>query len=368
MVTLQDIADRCDVSTVTVSNVLRGKVKGSWPSSAARAERVRQVARELGYRVDWRARALKTKRTYMVGMLSTDKPQTHWIEPRVTTPLMEGLGEAGYHVAFVRVGQQEQVSDFADARFDGLVIDYHVEPEELKIIEQSKTPIVIINAPSPAPDHAVSIMPDHYAMGRLAAEELLKLGHRRIGLVEGSEAEQIKWPSHMYDMWRRGIRDALKDAGEGENFVRMVPESIPEDTESTEAYRDMLAATLKGKNPPTAVIVNNPIRAATKVLANLEKLGIRCPEDVSLLTMENIAELQWCRPKLSAVEVGFARLGKLAAQQLLSMIDANVAADSNATEDQAEADKTKDGETPAETAARFSGVFFPRESVRPLKP
>ncbi|MEM6391695.1 MAG: LacI family DNA-binding transcriptional regulator [Planctomycetota bacterium] len=361
MATLQDIAERCGVSTVTVSNVLRGKIKGSWPSSAARIQRVREVADELGYRVDWRARALKTKRTYMIGLLSTDKPETHDYDPRVLTPLIETLGEAGYQVAFVRVGDNAPAGGFADARFDGLLIDYHVEPEELRIIQQSQTPAVIINAPSPIPDHAVSVMPDHLASGRLAARYLLDLGHERIGFVEASETEQTRWPSHMYDMWRSGVQAEMNHAGLADGFSRLVPESSPDDPDGPLLYYALLRQTLNQTNAPTALIVNNPIRAVEKVLSPLEKLGLRCPEDISVLTMEDMDELTWCRPNLSAVAIPFSDMGALAAQQLLAMIEAGK---DNASTNSIASDP--DASTPALTASRLKGRVIPRESIVPV--
>ncbi|MEM6550713.1 MAG: LacI family DNA-binding transcriptional regulator [Planctomycetota bacterium] len=362
MATLQDIADRCGVSTVTVSNVLRGKIKGSWPSSAARAQRVREVADELGYRVDWRARALKTKRTHMIGMLTTDKPETHDIDGRVLTPLIETLGEAGYQLAFVRVGNNARAGGFADARFDGLIIDYHVEPEELRILQQSQTPAVIINAPSPVPDHAVSVMPDHIASGRLAARYLIELGHERIGFVEASEAEQVRWPSHMYGMWRAGAQAEMQDAGLADGFTRLVPESSADDPDGPLLYYAMLRQTLNQPNAPTALIVNNPIRAVEKIVRPLEQLGLRCPDDVSVLTMEDMDELTWCRPALSAVAIPFGDMGALAAEQLLAMIEAGN-------------DRTNkpypsnpDTVTPAQTASRLKGRIVPRQSVAPVSP
>ncbi|MEM1210904.1 MAG: LacI family DNA-binding transcriptional regulator [Planctomycetota bacterium] len=360
MATLQDIAERCGVSTVTVSNVLRGKIKGSWPSSAARAQRVREVADELGYRVDWRARALKTKRTYMIGLLTTDKPETHDFDGRVLTPLIDTLGEAGYQVAFVRVGDNAPAGGFADARFDGLVIDYHVEPEELRIIQQSQTPAVIVNAPSPVPDHAVSVMPDHIASGRLAARYLMDLGHERIGFVEASEAEQTRWPSHMYGMWRSGAHAEMKDAGLADGFTRLIPESSSDDPDGPLLYYALLRQTLNQPNAPTALIINNPIRAVEKVLAPLEQLGIRCPEDVSVLTMEDLETLTWCRPALSAVSIPFGDMGALAAEQLLAMIEAG-----NGNRDTPKPDDA-DSATPALTASRLKGRVVPRQSVAPV--
>lgn len=356
MPTLQDIADRVGVSTVTVSKVLRGKVKGSWPSSAARAERVREVARELGYQVDWRARALKTKRTHMIGILSTEKPETRAFGGPVLSALVDTLGEAGYQLTFVRVDRDSKARDFADARFDGLIIDYHVESEELEIIKQSDIPTVIINAPTPVPDHAVSVMPDHIAAGRLAAEYLMELGHERIGLVEASESEQGRWPDHMMGMWRAGLAAAMEDAGKGDGFSVLAPDPGPDRQETFDDYVTLLSDRLSKADRPTALVANNPVRGVECVLKPLEKLGVRCPDDISLLTMEDLETLSWCQPAVSAVEIPFGRLGELAGQQILSMIG---------PADVDSVDNDADIYVAANRAAELRGRIIERDSAGP---
>lgn len=322
MATLQDIADVVGVSSVTVSKVLRGKIKGSWPSSAARADRIRRVAKEMGYQVDWRARALKTKRTFMIGLLTTDKPETRTFDSRVLDGLIGTFGEAGYHLVFVRVGKGSGGRDFADARFDGIVIDYHLEPEEMEVIQRAELPAVVINAPGP--EGTVSVMPDHFAAGRLAADHLLGLGHQRIAFIQSSVAEQARWPHHMVAMWREGIRRALREAGLLDRFVDIIPgEKVqrPGDGDDAEVYYDAMHKVFATANRPTALIVNNPKRAVNKVMTHLDRLGLRCPQDLSLLTMEDIDELAWCRPAVSSVRIPFGRLGERAARQLLHMIE-----------------------------------------------
>jgi len=320
MATLQDIADVVGVSSVTVSKVLRGKIKGSWPRSAAQAERIREVADELGYRVDWRARALKTKRTYMIGLLTTDKPETQMIDVRVLQGLIETFCKADYHLVFVRVSKGSRGKDFADARFDGIVIDYHLEPEELEVIQQAKLPAVIINAPGP--EGAFSVMPDHFAAGRVAAEHLLELGHQKIGFVQTSVEEQSRWPHHMIAMWREGIRASMRDAGCLDRYVDIVPKSYSDlDAEDPEVYYRAIREVLASPERPTALIINNPKRAVNKVLVHFKRLGLNIPEDLSFVTMEDLEELDWCSPPVTSVSVPFDRLGQTAATQLLKLIE-----------------------------------------------
>ncbi len=318
MATLQDIADVVGVSTVTVSKVLRGKVKGSWPRSAAQAKRIREVAEQMGYRVDWRARALKTKRTHMIGILSTDKPETRTHDQNMLDGLVETLGEAGYHLVFVRVAKGSRGRDFTDARFDGLIIDYHIEPEELEIVRQSQLPAVIINAPSR--EQIVSVMPDHRKAGAIAARHLLALGHRRFGFIHSSTGEQARWPVHMVEYWREGIVQTLKEAGLADALIDIMPECSAAD-ESPEAYYNIYKDILATDDRPTALIANHPCRAVESTLHHLGSLGLNCPKDISILAMGDEMGLTWCRPMMTAVRMPFGDMGREAARQLLAQIE-----------------------------------------------
>ncbi|MEM7624061.1 MAG: LacI family DNA-binding transcriptional regulator [Planctomycetota bacterium] len=322
MATLQDIADVVGVSSVTVSKVLRGKIKGSWPRSAAQAERIREVADQLGYRVDWRARALKNKRTNMIGLLSTDKVETRSYDFRLLEGLNETFADKDYNLVFVRARQDSNGHDFADSRFDGLVIDYHIEPEEIRIIQRAKLPAVIINAPSH--DGITSVMPDHRVAGRLAAQHLLDLGHRRIALVQQATNQQSVWPQHMYQLWREGILDAMKDAGldTGQEYTDIIPDFI-DPAKDKHAYAASLAAFLEKPNRPTGVIVHNPEYTVEFVLQNLESLGLRCPDDLSVIAMSDEMQLGWTTPGVTAVRLPYRELGIRAAQVLVNKIEAN---------------------------------------------
>ncbi len=319
MATLQDIADVVGVSTVTVSKVLRGKVKGSYARSAKQAQRIRQVADELGYRVDWRARALKTKRTHMIGLLSTDKRETRTHEPRLLEGLVQMLGDAGYHLVFVRVGGGGAGDDFADARFDGVIIDYHLEPEEIEVIQQNNLPAVIINAPSV--ENIPSVMPNHRLAGRLAAEHLLKLGHRRLGYVQAAPVEQKRWPDHMVKRWRLGMLDAMREAGHEDGLVDVIPDVAPGAPETGEAYGPALQRLFSADDRPTALVANNPFRSDI-VLHHLDRLGLECPRDVSLLSMGDREGLNYGRPSITCIDLPFEAMGDTAARLLIHQIEA----------------------------------------------
>ena len=322
MATLQDIADAVGVSKVTVSKVLRGKVKGSWPKSAARVEQIKRVAAEMDYQADWRAKALQSKRTNVIGLLSTDRPQTDTHDPRLLSGLVERFGAAGFHVLFYRVpagGGRGGAGAYNDARFDGVIIDYHIEPEEIALIERSGLPATIVNAPSIG--GIASVMPDHEAAGRDAARHLIELGHRRIAYLQSPAFERRDWPQHMFRQWRRGIRAEMKDAGLAGGYRDVSFEE--QDLYATEdgAVR-VLGRLLESPGRPTAVIANAAERAVENVLLPLEALGLSCPRDLSVVAMSDQRPLLWTRPQMTGVSIPYHELGRRAADTLLRLIDA----------------------------------------------
>ena len=322
MATLQDIADAVGVSKVTVSKVLRGKVKGSWPASAARVEAIRRVAAEMDYHADWRAVALQTGRTNVIGLLSTERPETETHDPHLLAGLTEAFGAAGYHVQFYRVRADRHGAGYHDARFDGVVIDYHIEPEELDLIRRSGLPAVIVNAP--AEPGIAAVMPDHEAAGRSATEHLIGLGHRRIAFLQSPPTEERDWPQHMNRLWWRGIVSAMADAGLA-GGVDEVSFAVQDVYGSDLGQVDVLARLLARPDRPTAVVANQPERTAEQVLLPLARLGLRCPDDLSIVSMGDARGLLWTTPPVTAVNIPFRELGRAAAAELLRQIDARTA-------------------------------------------
>ena len=319
MATLQDIADRVGVSKVTVSNVLRGKVQGRGARTAAQVKRIREVAEELNYRVDWRARALKTKRTQMIGLLSMREEQFNMHNEQLFLALLSSLTERGYSLVMVQLDATTHGgSGFDDARFDGLLIDYFITPAEVAAVQRADVPALIINAPSLA--GIESVMPDHHAAGRMAARALLEAGHRRIAHVRQSADQRAIWPQHMGDAWAAGIRAELEAAGLGDELLEIMPETAGSD-EHERYYRPAIEAAVAAAVPPTAYIVDTAKHAANAVLRNLTALGVRCPEDASVLCLEDLDACTWIQPALTCLRVDYAGLGRAAAAELVARIE-----------------------------------------------
>src|SRR3990172_5634169 len=105
-VTIYEIAERAGVSSSTVARILRGDIKESHRRSAETAQRIRRLAREMGYRTNLRARAFSRGRTHGIGLLYTDDA---WIfegmNTEVVSSLVRALQRAGCHLVFAPIDE-----------------------------------------------------------------------------------------------------------------------------------------------------------------------------------------------------------------------------------------------------------------------
>ncbi|MBF5083508.1 LacI family DNA-binding transcriptional regulator [Quadrisphaera sp. INWT6] len=185
-VTLRTIAELAGVHVTTVSRVLAPPAQAVRTSSPETAQRIREIAAELGYRPDPHGRALRTNRSHLVGVLV---PR---LADLVLATIYEGVedaaGRAGYST-FV-TNSQDDVARRADRtdmllarRVDGILLgDAPVDGSSLGLLVERGVPYALVSRR--APGHP-SVTCDDLAGGRLAAEHLLALGHRDVAVVAG---------------------------------------------------------------------------------------------------------------------------------------------------------------------------------------
>ena len=188
MTSMKDISKICGVSIATVSKALNDQND----IGADTKERIRQVARELGYFPNSSARALKTKRTYNIGVLFVDEAQsglTHDYFANVLNSFKKVVEDKGYDITFINAGTKKNrpMSYLEHCRyrgFDGVVIAcVDFENPEVEELIKSDIPLVTI---------------DHLFYGRAAVisdnvtgmKELLtyiaEQGHRKIAYIHGA--------------------------------------------------------------------------------------------------------------------------------------------------------------------------------------
>ena len=188
LVTLQQIADRAGVSRAQVSRVLNRRYKENRPAVAERAERIRRIARELGYRPNLAARSTSAGRFGQIGFVTCGAYGHDWFPPPLLHGLHAGTDAAGQQLLIHELLEHDfQDPDrpprlFCESTVDCLVL--HLEPklppQILEAFEEQPVPTVLVNKPR----RAASVCPDERHGGLNVARYLIGKGRRRLAFIK----------------------------------------------------------------------------------------------------------------------------------------------------------------------------------------
>jgi DNA-binding LacI/PurR family transcriptional regulator len=312
-VTLQSIADRVGVSRMTVSNAF------SRPDqlSAELRERVLAAADELGYvGPDPAARALARGRSGSVGLLLTDR-LSEAFQDAVATEFLASVADAlaaeGLALTLITASPEPGFVPSRDVAMDGALV-YICEPDSTDVgwLDKRGLPIVTVDqVPRPG---VPSVNVDDRAGARAAAEHLLGLGHRRIGILTIQGRSATGDPTQMHPSRERllGWREALAPAG-------VEPTVVFATFRPAFAAVDAARELLDRADRPTAVLCFSDAFAVAAV-GVAQSLGLRVPEDVSIVGFDDSPLAAASRPPLTTVHQEVAEKGDVAVRALVSVM------------------------------------------------
>lgn len=320
-VTLQTVADKVGVSRMTVSNAF------SRPDqlSADLRRRILAAADELGYvGPDPTGRALARGTTGAVGVLLTESLGMAFhdeIAAGFFGALAEELAPTGLALALLPSTVSSATVPARDIAMDGaLVYACAGDTPALDWLVRRRLPLVFVDQ-SPLPGYA-SVVLDDVGGAQAAAHHLLELGHRHVGILtmapgsaHGLVADAHEQPGTYVDRERvRGWTAPLLDAG-----ARITTSQVAENSE-----RDAYAGArllLDSPDRPTAVLCFSDLMAWGVVHA-AQDLGLRVPEDVSVVGFDDSALAGRIRPALTTVRQDLTAKGRAAATALTRAIEA----------------------------------------------
>lgn len=271
--TLKEVAAACGLAPITVSRILNGQRKENRPSMIERAEQVRRVAEELGYRPNRSARRMREGRTGTVALVQSDRPGSTHLPWMMRHHLLQALSQRGTLLGLVQL-PEERLTDpdyvpgiLSELVADGLLMDYIAAvPQRIRdLIGHYRVPVVWLNN-----DLATdAVRPDDHACGRQAAVHLLERGHRRIAWLDGTG-------SH----FSRGHRTAGVVAACSEAGVEpvLVPQAVATDPHALGPYLR--------RSGCTAVVAYSDHEATVAGYA-LARVGLAIPEDCSLIAIHS---------------------------------------------------------------------------------
>jgi DNA-binding LacI/PurR family transcriptional regulator len=298
--TIRTVAARAGVSKSLVSLVLQN----SPHVSEEKRQAVLKAVAELGYRPDPVARSLAERRTRTIGVVIDDLSNPWYVE--LLDGLRPVLHEHGLR-PLLADGRTEPdaVQALSDLRVDGLVL---VGTPTTSAVDQvngltSPIPTVVAGTREPLLPTVDVVANDDYRGGQLATTHLLELGHRRITHIIGEgEVGRLR---------RAGYEAVMTDAG-------LNPVSVPGDW--TEATGQRVGyAVLRYSDRPTAIVAANDL-SAVGVLAAADELGIRVPDDLSVVGYDNTVFAKLHRLSLTTIDSHIAEVGQLAGRTITARL------------------------------------------------
>ena len=302
---MEDVARVAGVSHQTVSRVLNNHPN----VSSKTRERVEQAITELGYRRNTAARSLVTRRSQTIGVLGSEMAQ--YGPSHTLLGVQQAAREAGYFVsvAGLREVTPETIKDamahFMDQGVDGVVVTVP-HPGTFDVLKDITAQVPLVAVGSIGDEHLTGATVDQRQGARLAVEHLLELGHQRIGHLSG--------PADWIDAAARieGWRDSLTEAG-------IEPVTLIEGDWSAECgYREGLK--IAADRSVSALFVAND-QMALGVLRALNELGVRVPEDISVVGFDDQPESAYFIPPLTTVAQDFEELGQRCIALLLDRLE-----------------------------------------------
>lgn len=304
---IRDVAKRAGVSVATASRVFNQTAS----VSPELTERVLQAARELGYDPARSRRGAAPGKT--IGLCVPNVSQ-HPFFADVVRGVEDVCSSAGYTVILCntdRFAQKERtyLQMLRQRRVAGLVIiPVSGRGDHIRAILGDDFPIVLVDRRLENLD-APAVLIDNVAATKRATEYLLGLGHRRIGLISG-EADLP-----MVQDRCRGYREALEAHG-----LEPDPRLLATGTFAAEWGYEATVQFFSRPEPPTAIF-SGSLSLTQGTLLALQDLHLRIPQDVSVLAFDDIVWFRLLNPPLTAVAQPAYRMGSLATEVLLDMLE-----------------------------------------------
>jgi LacI family transcriptional regulator len=309
-VTIRSVAVAAGVSMSTVSNVLSGRHE---QMAVETRERVLAAIEKLNYQPNHIARGLVTKRTATIGLIMSEV--TNSLYPPVTVGAEEACRQAGYGLLLANADDADSERRGVDLmrakRVDALIVFavslLDADHEHLSAAQMAGMPVVAINRFLPVDAPLSAVWFDHETGGRMATQHLIDLGHRCIAHIAGPA-------NRMTGIDRRqGYEAALMAAG-----IPLQPNLVAAGDYSFASGETLM--TRLWRERPTAVFVAGDAMALGALRA-LDRLGVRVPDDLSLVAFGNPDFVRYATPAITTVDLPVAIAGQVAVELALRRME-----------------------------------------------
>ena len=308
--TIKDIARMAGVSTTAVSFVLNDR-----PGvSEATRQKVREIIRQTSFIPNVHTRRLNLGKSFTIHVVM--KQYAYGLYNQFALETLSGVFKEGkslgYSIIFTQVDEdmscEQLVESVRSKDCDGIILNQIDDPVVLNQLQQENIPFVCVDAHLPSDSQLPMVEVDYYDAAFQATRYLHEHGHRDIGFI-GPET-----PAEHCANTFRGFEDYLKQAGLTCNNQWVA--KIPFSQASTEAAVD---AMLERSDLPTALLCSCDA-VAIDVIHRAKERGIRIPEDISVIGIDDLLVSRYLDPALSTMTFDKELLGAKAMELLYQII------------------------------------------------
>lgn len=309
--TMAEIAELAGVAESTVSRAIAGSNRVSDETK----ERIRRLIDESGYRINSRARSLRTQetRTIEVVIAISEANKQHFSDPffsQIISSIGDALAENGYDLLLSRSppwGAEGRADALAVNRADGvIIIGQGRNPENLNRYAEKNRNVVAWGAHVPGRSYAV-VGSDNARGGRLAGRHLLASGRRRLVFLGDINHVEV-------NVRHGGLVSALSETGVSSDQTLML--SMPFDSASAyEATRRLFETGAQHD----AIFAASDLMAIAAMRA-LADIGVRVPHDVAVIGYDDIALSSYVTPGLTTIRQDTTTGGRKLVENMLAIL------------------------------------------------
>ncbi|WP_257535853.1 LacI family DNA-binding transcriptional regulator [Mesobacillus foraminis] len=306
MHTIKDVAKKANVSIATVSRIVNNQSGYSEETK----RKVLAAIKELNYQPNALARGLINKRTHTIGVLlphfinAFGMELLHGIEEKAHE---EGLSVIICSTDSFGAKTMKYLQVLNEKRVDGvIIIGPELEEEYYDYVKKMAVPVVLLGTEK-FDNRLPSVQVDNRAIAYSAVKHLIDKGHEKIGMIAFHE----NGPSLRAD----GYRKALEDNDIIFNQERIVFSSGFAFEDGVHFFRKLM---LQAPDITAAYIISDEM--AVGAITAADRLGIKVPHDVSIISHDNLRVADMSIPKLTAVSLPLRRMGRTAAEKVFQMI------------------------------------------------
>lgn len=309
MIKVKDIAKECKVSVATVSKALNGTNE----LKQSTIDAIRLKAKEMGYVPNASARMLRSKRSYTIGILFVDKTFSglkHEYFSSILDSIRVEAEKHGYDITFMATDNVEgknYVSHAMYRNFDGVVIaSVDFKSENVVQLVESGLPVVVIDYVF---NGCTSIMSDNYQGLEKLTDFAIANGQRKIAFIHGEKTDVTS--KRLAGFYRSMNKNKITI---NQDYIK---DGVYHDARVSSHLTEEL---LNLPDRPTCIIYPDDI-SLIGGMNQIEKKGLKIPEDISVIGYDGVNVSRVLRPMLTTYIQNTDEIGRLTALKLIERIE-----------------------------------------------